>query len=330
MPLVHKDSPDEAVQDQPVVAPNIPGTTLSFDGIVYPGVGCFCAPPDTNGEVGLTQYVQIVNGGIQVFNKTRARPCWALWASPRSLLVSAEFVRTMATATRSCFTTSSRTAGSSASSPAPRSDRRMRRRLDHERRHRVLQPIRLSSGDELFRLPEALRLARRLLHEHERVQHRGDGLPRPAAVRFRPREDAGRSRRDVRQPGNHQRGGPLSPRGPRWFDPPCCGRPGHVRGISGSGVFRVFHFHADFAVPANTTFTLFASPASAGFTQLCSGTRACVPQLGETAPNNLDGIGDRLMHRLAYRNFGGFESVVGNFSVSAGAWPAYAGSSCAT
>ena len=35
---------------------------LSFDGIPYPGVVCFCAPPDTNGEVGATQYVQIVNG----------------------------------------------------------------------------------------------------------------------------------------------------------------------------------------------------------------------------------------------------------------------------
>ena len=33
-------------------------------------MACNCAPPDTNGEVGLTQYVQIVNEGYQVFNKT--------------------------------------------------------------------------------------------------------------------------------------------------------------------------------------------------------------------------------------------------------------------
>ena len=31
---------------------------------------CNCAPPDTDGEVGATQYVQIVNEGYQVFNKT--------------------------------------------------------------------------------------------------------------------------------------------------------------------------------------------------------------------------------------------------------------------
>jgi hypothetical protein len=47
----------------------MPGTDLSFNGIPFPGVGCNCAPPDTNGEVGATQYVQIVNEGYQVFDK---------------------------------------------------------------------------------------------------------------------------------------------------------------------------------------------------------------------------------------------------------------------
>src|ERR1700693_5321278 len=71
LPTHHKDSPDEAVdQDQAVSLPSIPSTTLNFDGIPFPGVSCNCAPPDTNGEVGLTQYVQIVNEGFQVFNKT--------------------------------------------------------------------------------------------------------------------------------------------------------------------------------------------------------------------------------------------------------------------
>ena len=61
--------------------------------------------------------------------------------------------------------------------------------------------------------------------------------------------------------------------------------------------------------PANTTFTTFATPAAAGFTSLCPSTRSCVPELGVTAANKLDGIGDRLMFRLAYRNFGDHESV---------------------
>ena len=49
---------------------SMPAPILSFDGIGFPGVNCNCAPPDTNGEVGATQYVQIVNTGFAVFNKT--------------------------------------------------------------------------------------------------------------------------------------------------------------------------------------------------------------------------------------------------------------------
>ena len=48
----------------------MPGTILNFDGILFPGVNCNCIPPDANGAVGATQYVQIVNEGYQVFDKT--------------------------------------------------------------------------------------------------------------------------------------------------------------------------------------------------------------------------------------------------------------------
>ena len=82
-------------------------------------------------------------------------------------------------------------------------------------------------------------------------------------------------------------------------------------------VYKVRLFHADFVTPANTTFTLIGAPAAAAFTLLCPATRACVPQLAPQT--NVDGIGDRLMFRLAYRKFAdGHEAVVGNYSVSAG------------
>jgi hypothetical protein len=96
---------------------------------------------------------------------------------------------------------------------------------------------------------------------------------------------------------------------------PAAGAPATFVEFPSTGVYKVWHFHADFGIPVNTTFTLFASPPAAGFTLLCPTTRACVPQLGGT---NADGIGDRLMFRLSYRNFGAFESVVGNFTVSSG------------
>ena len=63
---------------------------------------------------------------------------------------------------------------------------------------------------------------------------------------------------------------------------------------------------------------LFASPAAAGFTALCPTTRSLRATIWSHYSNYLDGIGDRLMFRLAYRNFGTHESVVGNFTVSSG------------
>src|SRR5689334_2365587 len=78
IPFHHKDAPDRVVQRTAKitssqlgpVAPEMPSSILSFLGIAFPGVGCNCHPPDTNGAVGATQYVQIVNEGYQVFNKT--------------------------------------------------------------------------------------------------------------------------------------------------------------------------------------------------------------------------------------------------------------------
>jgi len=76
---------------------------------------------------------------------------------------------------------------------------------------------------------------------------------------------------------------------------PPAGAPASFVEFPGGGSFRVFHFHVDFATPLNSTFTLFASPASAGFSVRSSG----IPQLGSSFA--LDPIGDRLMFRLATR-----------------------------
>src|SRR5437762_2203889 len=69
IPNNHKDAPDTVVQSKFLAVPTISGTILNFSGIPFPGVNCNCAPPDTNGDVGTTQYVQIVNEGYQVFDK---------------------------------------------------------------------------------------------------------------------------------------------------------------------------------------------------------------------------------------------------------------------
>src|SRR6516165_7016129 len=64
-------------------------------------------------------------------------------------------------------------------------------------------------------------------------------------------------------------------------------------------------FHVDFTTPSNSTFTGVGGtmPISgvASFALACGGNGACIPQ--PSPGENLDSLGDRLMYRLAYRNF---------------------------
>jgi hypothetical protein len=83
-----------------------------------------------------------------------------------------------------------------------------------------------------------------------------------------------------------------------------------------AGTYRYWQFSVGVPFGTGMTFTQFTGPAAAPFSFLFS----LVPQLG--SPDGLDGLGDRLMFRLAYRNFGSpaapDESWVSNFSVSSG------------
>jgi hypothetical protein len=83
----------------------------------------------------------------------------------------------------------------------------------------------------------------------------------------------------------------------------------------GTNNLNLFKFHVDFATPANSTFTGPTVIPVAAFTPLCNGG-SCVPQPGTNQA--LDSLGDRLMYRLAYRNLGTHESLVVNHSVVAG------------
>ena len=71
----------------------------------------------------------------------------------------------------------------------------------------------------------------------------------------------------------------------------------------------------DWTTPANSVFTGPTSIAVAAFTPACNGGN-CIAQPGTT--NVLDSLGDRLMFRLAYRNFGSYESMVVAHSVTTG------------
>jgi len=104
--------------------------------------------------------------------------------------------------------------------------------------------------------------------------------------------------------------------------PPPAGTPNYIAYFTANEFgdptdgLRVFAFHPDFVMPANSTFTeIPESPiATAAFDPVlnCGGSgEDCIPQPSPAKSNaKLDGLADRLMHRLQYRNFGDHESLV--------------------
>jgi Big-like domain-containing protein len=96
---------------------------------------------------------------------------------------------------------------------------------------------------------------------------------------------------------------------------PPAGSPNFLMDVdTASLALHLWKFHVDFVNTKNSTFTGPTSLASvAPFTAPCPNTQDCIPQPG--TPQKLDALGDRLMYRLAYRNFGDHESLVANHTV---------------
>jgi hypothetical protein len=98
--------------------------------------------------------------------------------------------------------------------------------------------------------------------------------------------------------------------------PPPAGAPNHYIHIATTtGNLDQFDFHVDFTNPANSTFTGPTLITAAPFNEICNNAtnRNCIkePSPGE----GLDSLGDRLMYRNAYRNFGTYESLLDTHTV---------------
>ena len=91
---------------------------------------------------------------------------------------------------------------------------------------------------------------------------------------------------------------------------PAVGEPNFFVDLFSSNALHLFKFHVDFTTPSKSKFTGPTAIAVTSFTQACAATGTCIPQTGTT--DQLDSLGDRLMFRLAYRNFGSHESLVVN------------------
>ena len=97
-------------------------------------------------------------------------------------------------------------------------------------------------------------------------------------------------------------------------NPPPAGEANPVLNF-GTNSLNLWRFHVDWGNSANTTLTGPTSIPVASFSRACNGGN-CVPQPGTS--QKLDSLGDRLMYRLAYRHFADHEALVVNHSVAVG------------
>ena len=89
---------------------------------------------------------------------------------------------------------------------------------------------------------------------------------------------------------------------------PPAGEPNFFVDLFSTTTLHLFKFHVDFVTPSNSRFTGPTTITVPAFTPACSPTFTCIPQGGTT--QRLDSLGDRLMFRMPYRNFGTHESLV--------------------
>jgi hypothetical protein len=95
---------------------------------------------------------------------------------------------------------------------------------------------------------------------------------------------------------------------------PPAGAPNYMLNFGASSL-NLWKFHVNWTTPTSTTLTGPINIPVATFAAACGGG-TCVPQPGVS--QKLDSLGDRLMYRLTYRNFTNHESLVVTHSVKVG------------
>jgi hypothetical protein len=96
---------------------------------------------------------------------------------------------------------------------------------------------------------------------------------------------------------------------------PTDGEPGYFLDFNSSTNLALRKLAPNFSNPSASTLSAPTNIAITSFQEACGGG-TCIPQ--PATNRQLDSLGDRLMYRLAYRNFGTREAMVVNHSVVAG------------
>ncbi len=318
-PIVHQhtNQKDTAVQSK-LAAPKMPGPGLSFDGISFPGVNCFCAPPDTNGEVGSTQYVQIVNEGLQVFDKTTGNSVfgpvsintlWSGFGGPCEtdglgdpIVLYDQLANRWVVTQLALFPPTHECVAVSTSDDATGSYNRYDFDLGSQFGNNFYDYPKLSVW------PDAYYLSYNIFNSS------GSAFlgPQPFAL--------DRSAMLAGNPATVVSTGMLGPTDDQLMpgdldgsNQPAAGAPNPFTEVGTNPTWKLWRFHVDFGTPGNSTFTLGGNLTPDPFSVICGGG-ACVPQAGTS--DVLDTLGDRSMFRNAYRHFAdGHEALVGNMTV---------------
>jgi hypothetical protein len=312
------------VQADPVVQSSAPGpkvgTTagLSFDGVGdtsnTPSNPCNCAPSDTNGAVGATQFVQWVNTAFAVYNKstgglvagpTAGNTLWAgfgggcqtnndgdiiaqydkaagRWVLSQFSVSTTPFLQCVAVSTTSDATGT-------------------------YNRYSFQEPN-FNDYPKLGIWPDGYYFSFNMFSGNTFVGARACAFDRSKML-----TGAAATQACFQQSSSV---GSLLPSDLDGTIAPPTGEPDFYLNF-GTNALNLFKFHVDFATPSNSTFTGPTTIPVAAFTAACSGGGTCIPQ--PNTSNKLDSLADRLMYRLAYRNFtgtGAHESLVVTHSVT--------------
>jgi hypothetical protein len=310
---------DAVVQDHYLSRVAMSGQ-LSFDGMTAQVCGG-CLPPDTNGSVGGTQFVEIVNVSVQVYNKTTGHPelpkpvpistLWKGFEGPcENVNVGDPVVLFDKLAQRWLVTQLSLDIQDSTWFLCLAVSRSVDATGSYNR-YGFPTGSNLPDYPKYAVWPDAYYATHNLYSQTAFLGAEPCAFDRTAML-------AGGSASMICMRPNPANYGflPSDLDGHRL---PPHGAPNHYLELGNlTNELKEFDFHADFTNPQNSTFTGPHIIKVPNYVLLCNDGNifACVPQ--PKPGEKVDSLSGLLMFRLAYRNFGDYESMVVPHAVAPG------------
>jgi hypothetical protein len=330
IPIRHHDRPDPVVQSsfwqQQMTTPAIPAPIGQWAGIAQcePDFSSCFGVPDTNGAVGKTQYVQMVNRALQVFDKLTGTsllgpiPIASIWTGFGGTCHTGgegdPIVVYDRLADRWVISQFAHPSGVEGDQDECIAVSQTGDATSAWYRYDFHLTFREQDYPKLGVWPDGYYMSAMMFKGKTRLGSKPFVFDRAKMLVGDPTATLQTTKRIIGEDY-------LLPSDLDGVLPPPAGDPNHFVAVteeeegSAAPIYKVWAFHVDWNQPRNSSFTPRASVPAADFTQLCPGNDECVPQLGVT--NRLSDLADRLMFRNAYRRFpDGRESLLNNFTVS--------------